>query len=207
MSGALLTTCSRAAGASAAAAPSYTVRHAHPADAGVMSGLIADFAARGLMLPKSPLEIVRHVRDYVVVEGRTGGVAACGGLRLYTQRIAEVVALAVDPALHGRGFGAVIVRRLLVDAEALGVEAVFAMALHPGFFHRLGFRTTDLDRIPEKVAADCRSCARRESCREVAVGYALQPSGEELLPVRSDPASSPAPVPRPGSLEVLWTSR
>lgn len=153
----------------AQALPVPVLRTARPGDAEAMAELINGYASRGLMLPKSPGDLARHFREYVVVVDDHAGVVACGGLRVYTRSLAEIVGLAVDEGWQGRGLGADVVKRLVAQAEELGLHRVFAMTLEEGFFHRLGFHTTQREWIPEKIAGDCRTCARRVGCREIAV--------------------------------------
>ncbi|HSR43039.1 MAG TPA: GNAT family N-acetyltransferase [Longimicrobiales bacterium] len=138
-------------------------------DVGGMARLINGFARRGLMLPKTEEELCRHVRDFVVVTDEEGAVVACGGLRIYRAGLAEIVGLAVDESRHGQGLGRTVLEALVAEARALGIATVFAMTLEEAFFHRSGFRTVPRWSIPEKVAADCTGCFRREACREIAV--------------------------------------
>lgn len=153
------------------------VRTARVADVEAMARLINGYAARGLMLPKTPAQLYRVVREYVVVPEADGSVAACGGLRIYGPHRAEIVGLAVREDRQGRGHGARIVDRLVADARAMEVGEVFAMTLQEGFFRGRGFEPVARDRLPEKVAADCRGCPRRAACAEVAMLRRLSTAG------------------------------
>ncbi|MGH7464961.1 MAG: GNAT family N-acetyltransferase, partial [Longimicrobiales bacterium] len=97
----------------------------------------------------------------------------CAALRIYSGHVAEVGALAVRADRHGSGIGRRLVEALVHDAVLLGLRRVFALTLADGFFHRLGFETTLVSEFPEKLAADCSSCARRPTCREIAVARTL----------------------------------
>lgn len=154
-----------------------------------MARLIDGFARRGLMLPKSEADLCRHVREFLVVTDRDGSVVACGGLRIYRPGLAEIVGLAVDEAYHGRGLGGAVVDALLDEADRFGIGTVFAMTLQEAFFHRRGFRTVPRSRIPEKVAADCTGCFRREGCEEIAVLRTLGPRES------GDGGGGPRPLP------------
>jgi amino-acid N-acetyltransferase len=144
-----------------------------------MSSMINRFAAQGRMLPKSPAELARSFREYVVLCGPEG-VVACAGLRVYSSELAEIVGLAVHEDWQGRGLGPRLVLHLVEEARRLGLKRVFAMALEDGFFHPLGFRTVPREWLPEKLAADCRACARRVGCREIAV---IADLADELAPL------------------------
>ncbi len=161
-----------------AAAPlalSERSRRATLGDTAAMSALINGYAAQGLMLPKSVPELCRFFREYRVATSSSGELLACGGLRIYTPDLAEIVGLAVAPASQGRGLGRVLVEELTEDARRLGIGRIFAMTFEADFFGRLGFHPVTRDSIPEKMAADCRSCARRVGCQEIAVARTLAP--------------------------------
>ena len=87
--------------------------------------------------------------------------------------MAEVAALAVSRAAHGRGLGKAVVRRVETLARARGIDELFALTLEPGFFQALGYAVTERERFPEKIGRDCTICARRFGCREVCVRRSL----------------------------------
>ena len=157
------------------------LRQACLGDVEEMAMMINRFAAQGLMLPKSPAELSRSFREYVVLTG-PDGVVACAGLRVYSPDLAEIVGLAVHEDWQGQGMGPCLVTQLVEEARRLGIKRVFAMALQDRFFHPLGFRTIPREWVPEKVAADCRGCARRVGCKEIAVIADLDPSAAPLGP-------------------------
>jgi len=150
------------------------VRAARPSDMLQVLELINDFAARGLMLPRVPEQIVRHFREFVVATDETGRVLGCAALRIYTAQLAELVALAVAEDAQGRGVGRALVERIEADALEIGVGTLFALTLQELFFHRVGYRTVPKELFPLKVWADCRSCATRDACQEIAVVRELQ---------------------------------
>ena len=158
------------------------LRPAGLSDVESMAAMINRFAARNLMLPKSSAELHRAFREYAVLTGPTGEVVACAGLRIYSAELAEIVGLAVHEDWQGRGLGPQLVAHLLEEGRRLGVRRVFAMALKPAFFETLGFRTIPREWIPEKVAGDCRGCARRAGCMEVALVVNLEEGAEPLGP-------------------------
>lgn len=150
------------------AAPVY-VRPARIADMLQVEPLINGFAAQNLMLPKTPEQLVRLFREFVVAADEHGRVVGCGGLRIFSPTLAEVISLAVAPETQGLGLGGRIVHRLVEDAETLGITTVFALTLRDGFFHRLGFRTVQKEMFPAKVWSDCRNCPKLTACDEIAV--------------------------------------
>ncbi len=145
------------------------VRPARIADMLQVEPLINGFAKDNLMLPKTWEQLVRMFREFVVATDADGRVLGCGGLRVFSDSLAEIISLAVDESAHGLGIGGRVVERLLEDAEALGIRTVFALTLRDGFFHRLGFRTVPKEMFPAKVWADCRNCPKLHACDEIAV--------------------------------------
>lgn len=150
------------------------VRRATIFDLEAMHALHADFVAQRILLPRSPEQMRASIDRYVVaVAGER--IIGTGMLKLYSSELAEICALAVAPAYQQHGMGRRLVEHLLADAAALGVQRVIALTLQEGFFHRLGFATTALSRLPEKVAADCRACPKRHACDEIAVVREIAP--------------------------------
>lgn len=145
------------------------VRTATIRDMRQVEPLIALFAQRSLMLPKSHDQLARLFREFVVAVDGEGTVVGCGALRVYTESLAEIASLAVAEHAHGRGIGRRIVDRLVQDAGGLGIGTVFALTLQEEFFHRSGFRTVPREMFPLKVWADCRTCPKLHACDEIAV--------------------------------------
>jgi amino-acid N-acetyltransferase len=145
------------------------VRPARIGDMQQVEPLINRFAAQNLMLPKTPDQLVRNFREFVVVTNRFDRVIGCGALRIYSDSLAEIVSLAVDESAHGLGVGRTVVERLLEEARALGLRTVFALTLQEVFFHKLHFRTVPKEMFPLKVWADCRTCPKLHACDEIAV--------------------------------------
>jgi amino-acid N-acetyltransferase len=144
------------------------LRRAQPHDAPAIHALLETWVRAGSLLPRTLGQVYRSIRDFVVaVEADT--IVGCAALRVYSGKLGEVAALAVAREWHGRGVGRRIVEALVEEANGLGMEQVFALTLEAGFFQRLGFRTTPIADFPEKIAQDCRTCAKRNACVEIAV--------------------------------------
>src|SRR5262249_58448665 len=92
--------------------------------------------------------------------------------------------LAVRPAASGRGIGRALVRSCADEARRLGLKRVFALTLVPDFFERCGFTLVSLGRLPEKSAAECPICPKRQRCDEQAL--VLHLDGTLPEPLRPD---------------------
>jgi amino-acid N-acetyltransferase len=152
------------------------LRRAQPHDASAIHALLETHVAQGKVLPRTLDQVHRAIRDFVVaVDGER--IVGCGALRLYSDTLAEVAALAIAADWQGRGVGRRIVETLKTEAAELGIARVLALTLEEGFFHRLGFRTVDIGTFPEKIERDCASCAKRTHCIEIAVLHETEPAG------------------------------
>jgi len=146
----------------------FTVRKACMADIPALLALINGFAARGIMLSRTEFEMAENLRDFSVVQ-TAEGVFGCAALHFYTPKVAEVRSLAIAPGLQGSGAGKALVAALEAEAQAYGVEDVFAFTYIPEFFGRLGFTTIDRGELPLKAWKDCLRCPKFQCCDEVAV--------------------------------------
>ena len=148
-------------------APDLLVRRARPRDAAAISELNNRFADEGQMLRRSPETISLAIDDYVVVQRANGELLACGALKEYSPSVAEVAAIAVSKAAHGKGLGRAIVAAVEDLACKRGIYDVFALTLQPEFFAAIGYQRVDRARYPEKIRRDCLSCTRRFACNEI----------------------------------------
>jgi amino-acid N-acetyltransferase len=144
------------------------VRKARATDVPAMQTLVAHFAARGELLPRTLNEMYQHLRDFFVAEVDGEIVGVCG-LSLYWEDLAEIRTLAVHEAHAGKGLGSALVTACLEEAGALGVGRVFALTYRPGYFERFGFRTIDKRELPQKIWKDCIKCAKFACCDETAL--------------------------------------
>lgn len=130
---------------------SRDVRVARPSDARDIHALLESYAERGLLRHRALDEIDRTIEDFVVAVDCDGRVVGCGALRIHSEALAEIAALAVEEGLHGRGVGECIVRVLESEARMLGIRRVFARTFQHGFFHKLGFSATDAHEFSETI--------------------------------------------------------
>jgi len=136
--------------------------------------LINNYAANGIMLPRTEFEMSENIRDFSVAYSG-GQLAGCGALHFYTPTSAEVRSLAVDPNLKSQGLGRRIVEALEEEAIENGLHALFAFTYVPGFFRKLGFHAVERGELPLKVWKDCLRCPKFQCCDEIAMLKALRP--------------------------------
>ena len=107
--------------------------------------------------------------------------ALCVSLEVFTPELGEVRSLAVDPDFARLGHGRVLVEQLEVEARRLGLQRLMALTYVPDFFDKLGFKTTAMDTLPEKVFGVCVTCPKFNHCDEIAMVKSLDSDS----PVRS----------------------
>jgi amino-acid N-acetyltransferase len=150
-----------------------TYRAAHPMDVPAIVALINEYAARGLLLPKSPDTVAMALDDFIVAADQTGRLVGCAAIREYSPSIAEVGSVAVVARAHGTGIGGELVRRVEQLAACRGVHHLVALTMTPRFFQSLGYNVVEKSHYPEKIARDCNGCARRFDCPEICVARYL----------------------------------
>ena len=129
-----------------------TVRRAARGDAGSILGLVSQYAAQGLMLPRTLEQIAVRIDNYVVAVDAGGDIVACAALEEYSPSLAEVSSVAVAPTHHGRGLGSMVVLGVERLARARDIEELFALSLTDNFFLSLSYKPTTISRYPEKLA-------------------------------------------------------
>lgn len=145
-----------------------TVRKATMRDIHDVLQLINDYAAKGVMLPRTEFEMSENIRDFVVAFSGDR-LVGCGALHFYTPTTGEVRSLAVDPKIKHRGVGRALVEALEKEALECGLHSIFAFTYVTGFFEKLGFIEVERGELPLKAWKDCLRCPKFQSCDETAV--------------------------------------
>ena len=131
--------------------------------------LINDYAAEGVMLPKSRSTLYETIRDMVVAVDEDDKVVGVGALHVTWNEMAEVRSMAVNRDFTRRGIGAEIVKRLLGEGRSFGVKKFFTLTYKPGFFQTLGFHTVTKEELPHKIWRECIECPKFPNCDEIAM--------------------------------------
>ena len=149
------------------------VRKAGMHDIGPILRLIDGYAAKGVMLPRSELEVSENIRDFSVVV-TAGGLMGCGALHFYTPSIGEIRSLAVAEDAKTHGIGRRLIESLVREASNYSLDAVFAFTYVAGFFGKMGFQEVERGELPLKVWKDCVRCPKFQCCDEIAVMRVLR---------------------------------
>ncbi|MGE5699789.1 MAG: N-acetyltransferase [Deltaproteobacteria bacterium] len=145
------------------------IRKARMGDVKAIQKLIAEYARKGDMLPRSLSEIYENLRDYFVFVEDGGEVIGSAAVHLMWEDLAEVRSLAVRDDRMRRGVGTQLVEACISEAIVLGITRIFALTYKPLFFEKLGFRRVDKAELPHKIWSDCLKCSKFPDCDEVAL--------------------------------------
>lgn len=145
------------------------IRKARMSDVKGIHQMIADYAKKGDMLPRSLADIYENLRDYFVFLGDDGELVGSAAIHIMWEDLAEVRSLAVREGRMRRGVGTQLVESCISEAIVLGIGRVFALTYKPEFFEKLGFHIVDKSELPQKIWTDCLKCSKFPDCDEVAL--------------------------------------
>lgn len=145
-----------------------TIRHADRAEAPALFALIEAHRLEGHLLPRSLAELETHADRFIVIE-EDGRIIACAELMKLSSQVAEVRSLVVDRDHRGGGVAADLTAALVTAARDAGYLSICAFTHSPGFFVRQGFSIVPHTWLPEKIQADCTSCAFFRRCEQYAM--------------------------------------
>jgi len=113
--------------------PPIQVERASEEDAGEIARLLRRNAKSPTLILQPPSTVVRHIDDFVVVRGPDRMVVGCAQLHWHRPKVAEVMAVAVEPSRHGEGLGRVLVRACLERAMMREPKLVWLATTSPGY--------------------------------------------------------------------------
>ena len=137
------------------------VRKARAGDLAAITLLVNGYAARDVMLPRTPEQIALALDSYVVATDARGTLLACAALREYSPSLVELVSVAVSCDAHGMGLGRVVVEAAERLAVQRGFTSVFAHSVTPRFFEAIGYTVVERGLFPEKQARPQTACIWR----------------------------------------------
>lgn len=145
-----------------------TIRKAKTADVNHIKKLVNSFAGEGRMLPISINQIYDRLRNFWVIE-LNGKIIGCGALKIVWKDLGEIRSIAILKKHQKKGYGNMLVYKLLKEAETLELKKVFVLTYVPVFFEKLGFERIMKSKLPHKVWSDCINCPKFPRCDETAL--------------------------------------
>ena len=138
--------------------------------------LINDYAAEGIMLPKSRITLYETIYNMIVAkDASTEKVVGVGALHVTWDELAEIRSLAVDKEYTHQHIGSEIVNRLIEEGKSFGVRKFFTLTYQPEFFGSVGFSVVDKSTLPHKIWRDCIDCPKFRNCDEIAMILEVSP--------------------------------
>ncbi|BBH21320.1 acetyltransferase [Paenibacillus baekrokdamisoli] len=143
-------------------------RKATDEDVETLEQLIAGYAEKGIMLPRSRETLKRQIDTFVVAEVQ-GEVVGCGSLCKLGSDLVEIRSLGISEGYKGLGIGSKLVDQLIFEAKEQNIPKIMALTYEVSFFKKNGFYIVDKEIFPEKVWTDCINCPKQQCCDEIAV--------------------------------------
>ena len=144
------------------------IRKAKVADVPGIYKLIEQYAKSGELLIRSHASICEDLLSfYVAVE--EDEIVGVGSLYIYDESLSEIRSLAVSEGNKGKGIGKKITKKIVDDAEQLGIGRMISLTYQIEFFSKLGFKIIEKETIPQKVRKDCLGCPKFFACDETAM--------------------------------------
>jgi len=156
----------------------FPIRKAQVGDVQNILGLINDYAALNLMLPRGPQYLYENIRDFAVAldpaaeKDRAAAdepVVACGSLHVLWEDIGEIRGVAIHSDYQNHGIGRRLIEYMKMEAEKLGLKEIFTFTLAEDFFAKLGFERRGRDELPPKVWGECSRCPKYFKCDEIGM--------------------------------------
>jgi amino-acid N-acetyltransferase len=145
------------------------IRTAVRTDVKRIHDLIEQHLQEGRLLPRQLSELDVHVNRFVVAVDGRGAIVGCGELAPLSHSVAEVRSLVVTGTRRGSGVGRRIVSELRARAKREGYDDLCVFAHQPAYFAHMGFSIVPHTWLPEKISADCRTCALFRQCGQYAM--------------------------------------
>lgn len=160
------------------------VRSATASDVEAIHRLVSTHMIQGRLLARTREEIAARINRFIVAIDN-GRVVGCADLAPLSRRVAEVRSLVVTAGARSCGVGRRLVGELEKRALASSFESLTAFTHTPGYFVQLGFSIVPHTWVPEKIEADCRTCAQFRQCGQYAVMLPLIRTYGSQVPAHS----------------------
>ena len=145
-----------------------TIRKAKLKDVLYIRKLVNEFASKGKMLSLSLNQIYERLRDFWVIE-KNKKIIGCGALKITWDNLGELRSLAISPLYQKKGYGKILVEKMIQEAVTLELKKIFALTYVPNFFKQFGFKKITKSKLPHKIWFDCINCPKFPDCDEIAL--------------------------------------
>jgi amino-acid N-acetyltransferase len=151
--------------------PFIIIRKPYTDEAESISELLASYAQKGIVLPRTVDEIRNSLETWLVAEYDNKIVGAVSRYD-YGQKLLEIRSLVVSNDYSKQGIGSILVKLMIRELQREGKEKLFVLTYSPEFFKKNGFLEVPKGSLPEKIWKDCINCVNKDSCGETALIFA-----------------------------------
>jgi amino-acid N-acetyltransferase len=138
-------------------------------DIALMQKIVKDEIINGIILNRSDDEVATNIRSYTLAlkDNKITGFCA---LHIYNTNLAEIRSLVVAKDFRNQKIGQKLVKKVLKEAQALGIKQVLVLTYKEQFFRKLNFNIIQKEDIPDhKIWADCIKCKHFPVCDEISL--------------------------------------
>jgi len=138
----------------------YKIKPAHLKDCQPVSKMITECAQKeGIILPKTPQQIMENLSNFFVAEVQ-GKTIACCGYKIWVNAWVEIVSLFTSAPYRHCGIGAKLVKKCIDKARNQGFSKIFTLTVTPNWFIKRGFCQVEINELPHKIWGDCAYCPK-----------------------------------------------
>jgi amino-acid N-acetyltransferase len=133
----------------------------------------------GVMLPKTPQQIMENLSNFFVAEAQ-GQIIACCGYKIWVNAWVEIVSLYTSIPFRRGGIGAELLKRCIDKAGNQGFSKIFTLTFNPDWFIKRGFSKIEISELPHKIWGDCAYCPKNAAgpgdvkCDEVPLAKGIE---------------------------------
>lgn len=126
------------------------IREARPDDIGALIALIAPMEEEGILVHR-PRELLEREIDRFSIMEHDKIIVGCAAFYRYSDEVAELACLAVNPDHREWGYGEQLLRRVEKRAKKAGVKRLFVLTTRTEhWFVERGFRLAAVDELPDE---------------------------------------------------------
>ena len=148
------------------------IRRAKLSDVEEIFGMIQMYVKDGILLPRSRESLYENIQ-VITVATLNGQVVGTASLHILGKDLAEIRSLVVANEANGKGIGKLLVKKIIEEAEQIGIPKLISLTYQVEFFEKCGFSVIQKTEMPQKVWKDCINCHKFPDCDEIAMAINL----------------------------------
>ena len=148
------------------------IRRAKLSDIEEIFGMIQMYVKDGILLPRSRESLYENIQ-VITVATLNDQVVGTASLHILGKDLAEIRSLVVANEANGKGIGKLLVKKIIEEAEQIGIPRLISLTYQVEFFEKCGFSVIQKTEMPQKVWKDCINCHKFPDCDEIAMAINL----------------------------------